>query len=134
MIDEEDIFGTDLDDSFELDDNGQFKIVSGVDNAIQAIRNRLLTKFDEIAELGYFEYGNKAHDYLSETNIDLAKAHIELYNEICLDLDHRVFNIIDMSTEYKYGVITADIHVQLVDSTIVSLGDINYDILKAEAY
>jgi len=131
-MDEDDIFGIDLDDSFELDDNGDFKLVSGVDNASQAIRNRLLTKFDEIAELGYHKYGNRAHDYLSETNIDLSRAHVEIYSELCLALDPRVFSILSLETSYNEGVIFVDVVVQLVNRTIVDLDTFGLNVFNKE--
>jgi hypothetical protein len=109
-------FGTDIASHGRLDSKGQVSTVSGKDNVLQAVRNRLLTELDV-----YFEccddYGTKLRDMLKK---DLTKANIEFIKmEIKLNVlkDPRVasctveyignrgfqykFRLINDNTEYK---------------------------------
>ena len=118
-------YGTDLDDSFEIDpDTGDFKKVSGVDNAVQHIKNDLLTKHDELTCLGYVDYGNKSYLWLNTTNPSLSMAHCKIYVEEVLTKNPFVKDLIgQIRTEYKNHTITVSMDLLLVGGETVTVSE-----------
>lgn len=109
-------FGTDIESSWSSNTNGDFKIISDTENAEQAIRNRLLTRYDELESLGYEGYGNKSSDVPGMTDLDLAKAYLRLYTEECLLREPRVQEIINISVSYHNRAMTIDISLKMIDT------------------
>lgn len=108
-------FGTDIKSSWTSNERGDFKIISETENAEQAIRNRLLTKYDELESLGYTGYGNKSCDVPGMTNIEQAKSYLRLYTEECLMREPRVQEIIKIDLYYSKKVMTIDISLKMID-------------------
>ncbi|KZX17478.1 contractile injection system sheath initiator [Methanobrevibacter filiformis] len=108
-------FGCDFHRDFELiDDKGNFRKVSGVDNAKQAIINRLLTIPGDLDNLGYDDYGNKSYYYLGLTDYDYAESLIKKATEEALLKEPVVAEIIDINVEYDNTNCIVDIDVRLV--------------------
>lgn len=109
-------FGTDIKSSWTSNERGDFKIISDTENAEQAIKNRLLTKYDELESLGYTGYGNKSCDVPGMTNIELAKSYLRLYTEECLLREPRVQEILNIDLSYNNRVMTVDISLKMIDT------------------
>lgn len=126
-------FGCDLDDSFEIDPlTGDFKLVHDDDNADQGIRNRLLTSYDELAELGYYQYGNNAKYFLKITDIDLLIPHIEIYTKQALDRDARVEEVLEINSVIEDNVLSVHIRVMKVNDVVSDLEAIRWDVFTGE--
>lgn len=122
-------FGCDLDDSFEIDpETGDFKLKHDDDNADQGIRNRILTSYDELAELGYYQYGNNAKYFLKITDIDLAVPHIEIYTKQALDRDPRVEEVLEINSIVEDNVLSMYIRVMKVNGAVSDLEAIRWDV------
>jgi phage baseplate assembly protein W len=61
----------------QIDGKGGLKTVSGIDNIVQAIRNRLATKLGELRGLGHPEYGSLLEDVIGEPNTEDTRRIIE---------------------------------------------------------
>lgn len=109
-------FGTDIESSWSANERGDFKIISDTDNAEQAIKNRLSTKYDELESLGYISYGNKSCDVPGMTDIEQAKAYLRLYTEESLLREPRVQEIINIDISYQNRIMTVDISLKMIDS------------------
>jgi hypothetical protein len=109
-------YGCDIKDTWELDEKGDFVMVCGLDCASQSIRNDLLTKYGELAELGHTDHGNKSFYWLNFTDINVAIAHVLIYTEECLNKQPLVDEILELTPEYDNisGVLTVKIEVRLV--------------------
>lgn len=114
----EDIYGTDIDSSWSIGVNGDFNLVSGVDNAKQAILNRLLTKPDELFFFNYDNYnGNLAYNALGKTDIQDAQSEIKVDTNVCLMEEPRVLTVDNLEVNYLNKIITCKVNVGLVDET-----------------
>jgi len=86
-------FGTDIDKDWSVTATGDLKVVSGLENAEQQVIKRLTTPYGELDVLGSPEYGNQSYEVLGETDLELAKSLIEIYNDECLKSEPRVETI-----------------------------------------
>lgn len=114
---DEAIFGTDIINTFEIGPNGDFKTVSGIDNAEQRIYNRTMTKMDELDEFGYDSYGNESWDVLGETDKKIVESKTEIYEESCLKKEPVVEDIIDISVSFDGKIIIVEVEVKLIEQT-----------------
>ena len=127
-------FGCDLDDSFEIDpETGDFKLIHDDDNANQGIKNRLLTTYDELAELGYFRYGNNANYFLKITDIDIVIPHIKIYTKQALDRDPRVEEVIEMNHVVEDNILSLYIRVLKVNGVTSDLEAIRWDVFTGRS-
>jgi len=127
-------FGCDLDDSFEIDpETGDFKLIHDDDNANQGIKNRLLTTYDELAELGYFKYGNNANYFLKITDIDIVIPHIKIYTKQALDRDPRVEEVIEMNHKLEDNILSLYIRVLKVNGVTSDLEAIRWDVFTGRS-
>lgn len=108
-------FGTDIESTWTPNPQGDFKLISDVENAKQAIINRLLTQYDELASLGYTGYGNKSHELAGLTDIKLATETIKIHTHECLLREPRVNEILNIECTYNNKVITVDISIKMID-------------------
>lgn len=121
-------FGADFYSNFELlSPGGHFKIVKGIDNALQAVVNRLTTIPGDLDALGFDEYGNYAYKYLGATDIPYAKALIKEATIEALIREPVVQSINDVSVDYKIKKCIVDNSFVLFDGTPV-------DNLRVELY
>ena len=91
-------YGTDFSNKFEIinpgihiDDDGEnfiqleFKLVEGIDNALQGIYNRLITHYGEFKLFQYYKFHNLTFDYFMKTNIKIAMIGMRLATIDCLE-------------------------------------------------
>jgi len=120
-------YGCDIDSSLEVDPlTGDFKIVEGLDNAAQAVKNRLETRLDELLVLGYSDYGNQSFEELGNTDIDTAKGHIELYTKDALLEEPLVEDLLNINISFENNAIHGEIVIKLNNGEIIPTSfDIN---------
>ena len=116
MLDES-IYGCDYSSTGEVTSKGDIMLVDGLDNAVQAISNQLLTRKGTYPSVDT-DYGSEAYSIIGEdftkTSMDALKVHLEnaLYKQ------PRVKSIISID---PYGTIDkklrVNVNVQLVDGT-----------------
>ena len=103
-------YGTDFDRKFEVmhyeiftDDKGrrvldlEFKLVHDLDNALQAIYNRLMTEYGEFELFQYFHFYNLVFNYLMTTNIPIAMEGMKVATKECLDVEPFVETVNDVN-------------------------------------
>lgn len=123
-------YGCDIDSSLEVDPlSGDFKIVEGLDNAAQAVKNRLETRLDELLVLGYENYGNQSFEELGKTDIDTAIGHIEIYTRSALLKEPLVQDLIEIKISFENNSILGDLVIQLTNGEVVP---INFDINEGD--
>ncbi|MEA4957534.1 hypothetical protein SDC9_30533 [bioreactor metagenome] len=123
-------YGCDIDSSLEIDPlTGDFKIVEGLDNASQSVKNRLETRLDELLVLGYSNYGNQSYEELGNTDIDTAIGHIEIYTRSALLEEPLVQDLIEIKISFENNSIRGDLVIQLTNGEILP---INFDINEGD--
>jgi hypothetical protein len=113
MVDNVD-FGCDINSSWEANPQGDFLTVFGVDNAIQAVYNRLMTKLNELNAFGYINYGNQSDEVIGSTDIEVGKQLIILYTTVCLLQEPRVQDINSIDVSYTLNGFECNVNVQLI--------------------
>lgn len=111
---DESIYGTDIKNSWEVGPNGDLKTISGLQNAKQAVYNRLMTKFDELYYFNYKEYGNKDYEVIGETNKSIAGNKLKIYTETCLKKEPRVEQINNISVTFERDIIIVEVSVKFI--------------------
>lgn len=112
MVDES-IYGTDIKNTWEVGPNGDFKIVTGIENAEQAVYNRLMTKYDELYQF-YDGYGNRDHEVIGETDKAIAENKLKIYTESCLKAEPRVEEIGEIIVTFEKDVVIIDVSVKFI--------------------
>ncbi|OQD58691.1 hypothetical protein MBBAR_10c00320 [Methanobrevibacter arboriphilus JCM 13429 = DSM 1125] len=120
-------YGCDIDSSLEVDPlTGDFKIVEGLDNAAQAVKNRLETKLDELLILGYENYGNQSFEEQGNTDIDTAIGHIEIYTRDASLEEPLVKDLININISFENNSIHGELLIKLTNGEIIPTSfDIN---------
>lgn len=118
MVDET-IYGTDIKNTWEVGPHGDFKTVSGLQNAEQAVYNRLMTKYDELYKF-YEGYGNQDHDVLGETDRAVAENKLKIYTENCLKREPRVEMISNIVVTFEKDVIIVEATVKFITENQLS--------------
>jgi hypothetical protein len=117
---DEQIFGTDFNNSFEIGPNGDFKLTSGLKNAEQRVYNRVMAKLGELEQLGYPDYGNESWTVPGETDREVAESKIKIFTESCLKSEPVVEDIIDIMVSSSDEIVTVEVEVQLIGQTNTS--------------
>jgi hypothetical protein len=107
-------FGCDIDSSWTANAQGDFLTVSDVDNAAQAVYNRLMIKLDELDAFGYINYGNQADEVIGNTDIETSMELIKLYTTTCLLQEPRVSDINSINVSYSINIFEVDVNLQLI--------------------
>lgn len=118
MVDEE-IFGVDYSSNGELTSTGDLMLVSGLDNAKQAIRNRLLTSiliYDYLEEYGC----NLTNIYGEPTNHNSLQL-LDLIIKDSLNLEPRVQEILEINCYFEGKIIIVEMSLLLVDGSVLDL-------------
>lgn len=118
MVDES-IYGTDIKNTWEIGPNGDFKTLSGLQNAEQAVYNRLMTKYGELYKF-YDEYGNRDHEVIGETNKAIAENKLKIYTANCLKAEPRVEMINNISVMFEEDVIIVEASVKFITENQLS--------------
>lgn len=116
---DEDIFGIDYSANGELTSTGGLMLISGLDNAKQAIYNRLLTR-------------TEIYDYLNNYGCDLSNLYgeptnhnslqlLELIIKDSLNLEPRVKQILNLNCYFEDKTIIAEMSLLLVDGSVLDL-------------
>jgi len=118
MVDEE-IFGIDYSSNGELTSTGDLMLVSGLDNAKQAIRNRLLTG---ILIYDHLEgYGCDLTNLYSEPTNHNSLQLLDLIIKDSLNLEPRVQEILELNCYFEGKTIIAEMSLLLVDGSVLDL-------------
>jgi phage baseplate assembly protein W len=115
----EEIFGIDYSSNGELTSTGDLMLVSGLDNAKQAIRNRLLTS---ILVYDYLdEYGCNLNEMFGEPTNRNSLQLLDLIIRDSLNLEPRVQSVLNLDCYFEGKTINAEIELQLVDGSVLNL-------------
>ena len=111
------IFGIDYSSKGFIASNGDAGCVESLDNAVQAIKNRIKTRLGTYPAIDD-EYGSEIYRIYGEKLTDEKLAELEIYLRNCLLNEPRVYEIIDLELQ-KDGIDTLimNLTVQLVDGS-----------------
>lgn len=107
-------FGCDFDRSWTATPQGDFKLVTGLSNAEQAVYNRLKTRLGELTALGHSTYGNDAINVPGTTNRAVAENKVIIYTKNCLLQEPRVETIEDIKVIWQERALIIDATVTLI--------------------
>lgn len=111
------IFGIDYSSKGFIASNGDAGCVEGLDNAVQAIKNRIKTRLGTYPAIDD-EYGSEIYRIYGEKLSDEKLAELEIYLRNCLLNEPRVYEIIDLELQ-KDGIDTLvmNLTLRLVDGS-----------------
>ena len=94
--------------------------VTGVDNLIQAILNRLHTRQGELTNLGHPNYGSRLYQLVGELNNNRTRNLAELYIRECLGQESRIEEVVEViiappERGNKRGLLNINLVVKPVD-------------------
>ena len=111
------IYGTDYASDGFITSNGDVGLVSELDNAEQAIRNRLLTRLGTYPTIDT-DYGSEVHQALGEKRNSALISELRVYVENCMLEEPRVYGILDLDiTLEDKDVLRLQLQLQLVDGS-----------------
>ena len=111
------IFGIDYSSTGFIASNGDAGCVEDLDNAVQAIKNRIKTRLGTYPTIDD-EYGSEIYRIYGEKLTDEKLAELEIYLRNCLLNEPRVYEIIDLELQ-KDGIDTLvmNLTLRLVDGS-----------------
>jgi len=111
------IFGIDYSSKGFIASNGDAGCVEDLDNAVQAIKNRIKTRLGTYPTIDD-EYGSEIYRIYGEKLTDEKLAELEIYLRNCLLNEPRVYEIIDLELQ-KDGIDTLvmNLTLRLVDGS-----------------
>jgi hypothetical protein len=111
------IFGIDYSSTGFIASNGDAGCVEDLDNAVQAIKNRIKTRLGTYPTIDD-EYGSEIYRIYGEKLSDEKLAELEIYLRNCLLNEPRVYEIIDLELQ-KDGIDTLvmNLTLRLVDGS-----------------
>ena len=111
------IFGIDYSSKGSIASNGDAGCVESLDNAVQAIKNRIKTRLGTYPTIDD-EYGSEIYRIYGEKLTDEKLAELEIYLRNCLLNEPRVYEIIDLELQ-KDGIDTLvmNLTLRLVDGS-----------------
>jgi len=107
-------FGTDFNSEWTSNSQGDFLTITGLENAEQAIYNRLMTRLDELIQLNYINYGNRSYEVIGTTDLVAGTAEIKIYTTNCLLAEPRVQEINDIDVDFDGSSATVYADVLLI--------------------
>lgn len=117
------IYGCDYSSLGFVTSDGDIGTVSDLDNAKQAIYNRLLTRLGTYPNIDT-EYGSDVHKILGEHLNETKIKELEVYIRNCMLEEPRAYSILDLSISKKdYGFLNIEMIVQLVDGTELEISE-----------
>jgi Protein of unknown function (DUF2634). len=116
---DEDIFGIDYSSNGELTSTGDLMLVSGLDNAKQAIINRLSTCTDIYDYLS--EYGCDLNEVVGAPTNKSSLSLLELIIKEALKLEPHVQDILNLNCYFDDKAIVAELSLELVDGSVLDL-------------
>ena len=113
------IYGTDYSSAGFITSDGDIGLVTELDNAEQAIRNRLLTRLGTYPTIDD-EYGSEVHLALGEKRNSALISELRVYIENCMLEEPRVYGILDLDiTLAEHDTLILQLQLQLVDGSEV---------------
>ena len=111
------IFGIDYSSKGFIASNGDAGCVEDLDNAVQAIKNRIKTRLGTYPAIDD-EYGSELHRIYGEKLTDEKLAELEIYLRNCLLNEPRVYGVVDLELQ-KAGIDTLvmNLTLRLVDGS-----------------
>lgn len=111
------IFGIDYSSTGFIASNGDAGCVEDLDNAVQAIKNRIKTRLGTYPTIDD-EYGSEIYRIYGEKLTDEKLAELEIYLRNCLLNEPRVYEIVDLELQ-KDGIDTLvmNLTLRLVDGS-----------------
>ena len=94
-------------------------VVEQVEQAVQLLVNRLMTRQGELTSLGHPDYGSRHHELVGEPNTERTRNHVKLYVLQALRREPRVAKVLrcDVRAEDRpRDVVRMELTVRLVDS------------------
>lgn len=111
------IYGTDYSSDGFISSNGDIGLVSELDNAEQAIRNRLLTRLGTYPNIDT-EYGSEVHLILGEKSNPRLVSELQVYIENCMLEEPRVYEILNLDIlQEGNDKLHLQLQLQLVDGS-----------------
>ena len=111
------IYGCDYSSTGFVTSSGDMGCVSELDNAEQAIRNRLLTRLGTYPSIDT-DYGSEIHLVQGEKLNDTTISELEVHIENCMLEEPRVYEITDLNiTKVKHDALKVDLLLLLVDGS-----------------
>lgn len=111
------IYGCDYSSTGFITSNGDMGCVSELDNAKQAIKNRLLTRLGTYPSIDS-EYGSEIHLVQGEKRNEKHINELEIYIQNCMLEEPRVYEVTDLNiTEVEHDALRIDLLLLLVDGS-----------------
>ena len=73
------------------------EVADSLDNIVQALVNRIMTRRGELAPLGHADYGSRHHELIGEPNVERTRNLIKLHVLEALAREPRVESVISIS-------------------------------------
>lgn len=113
------IYGTDYSSLGFISSDGDIGLVSELDNAEQAIRNRLLTRLGTYPTIDT-EYGSEVPSLLGEKITKGLISELRVYIENCMLEEPRVYEILNLDiAQVGHDTLHLALQLQLVDGSEV---------------
>ncbi len=111
------IYGTDYSSTGLITSDGDIGLVTELDNAEQAIRNRLLTRLGTYPTIDT-DYGSEVHLVLGEKINSALISELQVYIENCMLEEPRVYEILDLDIKVvDHDSLHLQLQLQLVDGS-----------------
>ncbi len=111
------IYGTDYSSKGFITSNGDLGLVEELDNAEQAIRNRLMTRLGTYPTIDD-EYGSEVHNVLGEKRNPSLISELSVYIENCMLEEPRVYEVTNLDiTQEGHDMLHLQLQLQLVDGS-----------------
>lgn len=111
------IYGADYSSEGFITSDGDIGLVSELDNAEQAIRNRLLTRLGTYPTIDS-DYGSEIHNVLGEKINSQTLSELRVYIENCMLEEPRVYRILNLDIKQEgHDVLHLQLQLQLVDGS-----------------
>ena len=111
------IYGADYSSEGFITSDGDIGLVSELDNAEQAIRNRLLTRLGTYPTIDS-DYGSELHNVLGEKINSQTLSELRVYIENCMLEEPRVYRILNLDIKQEgHDSIHLQLQLQLVDGS-----------------
>ena len=92
-------------------------VAENLDQAVQLLVNRLMTREGELAPLGHPEYGSRHHELIGEPNTERTRNLVKLYILQALRHEPRIAKIerCDVRSEARRDIVRVELTVRLID-------------------
>lgn len=118
------IYGTDYASTGFVTSDGDIGLVVELDNAVQAIRNRLLTRLGTYPSIDD-EYGSEIHEVLGEKITPETISELEVHIQDCILSEPRVYEITDLEVNVEdKDTLRIELQLQLVDGSEVGFEEV----------